>query len=79
MAQILLEHLVELEDHSLKVVRIEMGQLDSKHTTYMTSGPVLSSDVTHAKDCRCGSNPSYQDALACALTSDRLLDGLLHG
>ncbi len=78
MAQILLEHLVELEDHSLNVVRIEMEQLDSRHSTYLTSGPILSSEITHAKDCRCESKPSFQDALACALTSDRLLDGLLH-
>ena len=78
MAQILLEHLVELEDHSLKVIRIEMEQLDPQHATYLTSGPVLSREVTHAKDCRCGNDPSFQDALACVFTSDRLLDGLLH-
>ena len=78
MAQILLKHLVELEDHSLSVVRGEMQQLDPQHTTYLTSGPVLSQEVTHASDCRCWSNPTFQEALACALESDHLLDQLLH-
>lgn len=78
MAQILLEHLVELEDHSLKVVRSEMQQLDPKHATFLTSGPVLSAEVTHASDCHCADNPTFQEALACALESDHLLDQLLH-
>ena len=29
------------------------------------------------KDCRCENDPAFQEALACALTSDRLLDELL--
>ncbi|MEZ6151144.1 MAG: hypothetical protein R3C09_13560 [Pirellulaceae bacterium] len=78
MAQILLEHLVELEDHSLKVVRGEMQQLDPKQTTFLTSGPVLSDEATHASDCHCDDNPTFQEALACALESDHLLDQLLH-
>ena len=78
MAQILLEHLVELEDHSLKVVRGEMQQLDPKHTAFLTSGPTMSAEATHASDCHCESNPTFQEALACALESDHLLDQLLH-
>ena len=78
MAQILLEHLVELEEHSLKVVRGEMQQSDPKHATFLTSGPVLSDEVTHASDCQCAGNPTFQEALACALESDHLLDQLLH-
>ena len=78
MAQILLEHLVVLEDHSLKVVQGEMQQLDPKHATYLTSGPVLSQEVTHAGDCRCAGDPTFQESLACALESDHLLDQLLH-
>ncbi len=78
MAQILLEHLAELEDHSLKVVRGEMQQLDPKHSTFLTSGPMLSDEATHASDCHCTGNPTFQDALACALESDHLLDQLLH-
>ncbi|QEF97778.1 hypothetical protein Mal15_18220 [Stieleria maiorica] len=77
MAKILLEHLVELEDYSLNVVRIELGQLDQKHSTFLTSGPVLSREVSHAKDCRCDHQQSFQEALMCALTSDRWLDELL--
>lgn len=78
MAQIFLEHLVELEEHSLQVVRLETQQLDPRHTTFLTSGPTLSNEVTHAKECQCESTPSFQDALSCALTSDHLLDQLLH-
>lgn len=78
MAQILMEHLIELEDHSLKVVVGEMQQLDPKHATYLTSGPVLSDEATHAVECHCADNPTFQQALACALESNHLLDQLLH-
>ncbi|TWU40086.1 hypothetical protein Q31b_34300 [Novipirellula aureliae] len=77
MAQILLEHLVGLEDHSLEVIRIELEQLDPGHATFLTSGPVISEEFTHAKDCRCESTPSFSEALACVLTSDHMLDELL--
>ncbi len=78
MAQILLEHLVKLEDHSLQVIRGEMKQLNPQHAAYLTSGPMLSNEVIHAKTCRCGSDPTFQDTLGCALESDHLLDQLLH-
>ena len=78
MAQILLKHLVELEDHSLKVVEGEMRQLDPKHATYLSSGPVLSSELAHASDCHCAQNPTFQEALGCALDSEPLVDQLLH-
>ncbi len=76
-ADILLEHLVELETHSMKVIRSEMEQLAPEHSTYLISGPTLSSDAIHAAQCRCEGEPSFHDALSCALTSDRRLDELL--
>lgn len=76
MAKILLEHLIKLENHSLTVVRAELKQLDSKRTTYLSSGPVLSEAATHASDCNCGEDPSFHAALTCALTSDHLLEEL---
>ena len=77
MAQILLEHLVELEDHSLKVIVAEMQQLDPKHATYLTLGPLVSQEVTHASDCHRAGDPTFQEALACAFESDHLLDQLV--
>ncbi len=77
MAQILLEHWVELEDYSLKVVVGEMLQLDPKHATYLTLGPLVSQEVTQASDCHSAGNPTFQAALACAFESDHLLDQLV--
>lgn len=77
MAQILLEHLIELEEHSLTVVRHEMANLDPRYTTYMITGPVVSDEAMHASDCNCEHNPTFRQTLACALDSDCLLDELL--
>ena len=76
-ADILLEHLIELETHSMQVVRAEMEQLTPEHSTYLISGPTLSADAIHAEKCCCESKPSFDDVLACALASDRRLDELL--
>ncbi|TWU17263.1 hypothetical protein Pla52o_52690 [Novipirellula galeiformis] len=73
-AEILLEHLVELETHSMDVIRSEMEQLAPEHSTYLISGPRLSSEAIHAAECRCEGEPSFDDTLSCALTSDRRLD-----
>lgn len=76
-AKILLEHLVELETHSMLVVRAEMEQLTPEHSTYLISGPTLSSDAMQAATCCCESKPRFQDLLTYALASDRRLDELL--
>lgn len=78
MTRILLEHLSKLEDESLQVLRLEIKQLDPRHTTYLTSGPVLSREATHAPACHCADDSSFQDTLKCALTPDQLLEELLH-
>lgn len=44
-AGILLEHLVELETHSMQVIQAEMQQLAPEHSTYLISGPKLSVDA----------------------------------
>jgi len=76
-AGILLEHLVELETHSMQVVRSELQQLTPEHSTYLISGPTLSADAIHAAQCRCEGEPSFLETLSCAFTSDRRLDELL--
>lgn len=74
---ILLEHLVQLEEHSSKVIQSEIKELSPEHSTYLIAGPTLSADAVHAAECRCEGQPNFQDVLACALTSDRRLDELL--
>ncbi|EGF24390.1 hypothetical protein [Rhodopirellula baltica] len=76
-ASILLEHLVELETHSMHVVRAEMEQLTPEHSTYLISGPTLSTEAIHASECCCEGEPSFNDVLACASASDQRLDELL--
>ena len=76
-AESLLEHLVELEEHSIKVIQAEMKDLSSKHSTYLITGPALSVNAMHAAECRCDGEPSFEDSLACALTSDRRMDELI--
>ncbi|QEF97852.1 hypothetical protein Mal15_18980 [Stieleria maiorica] len=76
-AQIVLDYLAKLEAHSLRAVCDEMQQLDPQRTTYMPSGPTLSREVIDTRECRCHSNSSVQDMVACALGSDRLVDELL--
>lgn len=61
-AEILLEHLVELETHPMHVVRAEMEQLKPEHSTYLISGPALNSEAMHAAECCCESKPSFQTA-----------------
>lgn len=75
--KILLEHLVELEGHSVRVIEAEMKQISPDHSTYLITGPTLSADKVHTAECRCDGEPSFDDALTCALTADRQLDELL--
>lgn len=76
-ADILLERLVELEEHSNMVIQSEMKDLTSAHSTYLTTGPALSVSAMHVAECRCGAEPSFDDSLDCALTADRRLDELI--
>lgn len=76
-ADILLEHLVDLESRSSLVVRGEMEQISPEHAAYPITGPQLSSDAVHAADCCCSDEPSFHDALYCARTSDQRLTELL--
>ncbi|QDS94832.1 hypothetical protein FF011L_36140 [Roseimaritima multifibrata] len=76
-ADILLKHLVELETDSMNVVRDEMQRLPPEHSTYLLSGPRLSSEALHAVECNCKDESSFQEALSCALVSDQRLDELL--
>ncbi len=73
-AQILLEHMVELEEHSFQVIRAEMNDLSPEHSTYLTLGPVLSESAMHAVDGQCSAEPSFEEALDCVFTSDQFLD-----
>lgn len=73
-AGMLLEHLVELEEHSIKVIQSEMKESSSEYSTYLLSGPELSVDAMHAVDCRCAGEPSFDDSLECAYTSEQRLD-----
>lgn len=77
MVKSLLEHLVLLENHSLQVIRGELEQLDPERSTYLTSGPVLDRLLGHAAECRCSSDPSFLDILACAQASAQLRSELL--
>ncbi|WP_153557668.1 hypothetical protein [Roseimaritima sediminicola] len=77
LADLLLEHLVELESQSVRVIRTERERLAPAHATYLISGPQLSSEALHAADCSCGHDPSFQDALGCALRSDQRLGEIL--
>lgn len=76
-AQLFLDHLIQLEDHALKVLRSELEQLDPEQTTYLMSGRAPSVELNHSNDCRCDNDPSCQDILACALASAQLRGELL--
>ena len=76
-ARILLRHLVELEQHAINIIHDEASRLTPEHAAYLPSGPTLTIQPTHAMDCRCEENPSFDDALQCALTSDEALDEVI--
>ncbi len=75
--RILLEHLVELDESAAKIIRLEISGLPPGQTTYLTHGPAIGNEVTHAVDCKCDAEPNFYEALNCAFTSDRQLDELL--
>lgn len=76
-SQILLDHLVRLEDHALKVLQGELEQLDPEQTTYLMSGTAPKVAFNHPEGCRCDDDPSFQDILACTLASAQLRGELL--
>ncbi len=73
-AKMLLEHLVELEEHSFTVLQTEMKGLSREHSTYLMKGPAISVGAMHASACRCSGEPSFDDSLACVFTSERRLE-----
>ncbi|QDS97575.1 hypothetical protein [Adhaeretor mobilis] len=75
-ASILLDHLVELEEYSVKTIRYEVDNLVPEHATYLTYGATLSDGVTHATECRCHSEPAFQEVLDCTFTADQSLSEL---
>lgn len=76
-ADLLLEHLEELENESARVVQSEIEKLSPDHATCLLSGPTISADWDHAADCRCAADPTFDETLDCALNSDQRLDELL--
>lgn len=75
--KILLDHLAAIQDHSLKVIRDELAQLDPKQATYLMTGPLLSRKFNDANKCCCDNKSTFEDKLACALASDELRGELL--
>lgn len=74
--QILLNELVALEETAIQIVGDEDANLGDRET-YLMPGPTLNIDPAHAMDCRCDSQPTFEDALWCALSSDAALDELI--
>lgn len=73
---ILLEYLVKLEEQSAGEIRNEMKDIDPEQATYLTSGPVISTQSSNTTDfC---DRSSFEETLSCVLASDQLLDELLH-
>src|SRR5690606_27242971 len=44
---------------------------------YLLSGPTLTIKPAHAADCKCETNPTFDDALGCALASDTAVEELI--
>lgn len=76
-ADILLRHLVELEQQSARVLRAALNSRSKDHSTYLLPGPTISPAELHAADCRCGETTSFDDVLSCALAAVPQLDELL--
>lgn len=73
--RIILDRLVELEDAAMNVIREERLRL--KSSTYLPLGPTATVDRGSDAVCRCGSHPTIDDAVWCALSSDEALDELI--
>jgi hypothetical protein len=74
---ILLEHLVDLEDQAAEAVLFEMKKLSPESSTYLKTGPTSNGDAFPAAECHLKDEPSFDDALTCALTPDPRLGELL--
>lgn len=75
--QMLLEHLVSLENDALVIIHGEQKQHSSRQASHLMSGQALTIQPAHAMDCQCSEEPTFDAALACALTSDAALDELI--
>lgn len=75
--RLLLDYLVRLENEALEVIRGEMERTSPEHAARLMPGPKLTIDATHATECQCAGDPTFDEALACALTSDAALDEVI--
>jgi hypothetical protein len=76
-ACLLLRHLVVLEENALEIIGAEIARLQPDHAAHLMPGPTLTIAPAHAMDCRCDSQPTFEEALGCALSSDAALDELI--
>ena len=76
-ALLLLHRLAELEEVVVEEIHEEHARLNPDHATYLPLGTGLTSGPTHGVDCQCGSNPTFEEALDCVLSSDGPLDELI--
>lgn len=76
-AVVLLEYLVRLEDDMLQIIRGEKERITPEQASRLMPGPTLTVKPAHAMDCQCDGEPTFDEALACALTSDEALDELI--
>ena len=74
---LLLQHLVKLEDDALTILAAERERLDPAHSTRLPTGTDLTIEPAHAVNCRCDEEPSFDEALSCALASDAALDEVI--
>jgi hypothetical protein len=74
---ILLDKLVQLEEQAVQFIEDEIGRREPKDKSYLLPGPLPTIDPAHAMDCRCGSDPGFEDVLSCSLRSDGALDELI--
>ncbi len=76
-ARLLLQRLEELEEIAVTEIHDEHERLHPDQATYLPLGTDLTSGPTHGVDCQCGSNPTFDEALECVLSSDGPLDDLI--
>lgn len=75
---VLLEELVRLEQKSEQILSEEKQNLGRGDQTRLLPGTAVLYHETHAPQCQCGSTPSFDETVACALARNKSVDALIN-
>ena len=74
---LLLEELQKLEKESIQIISEEQDDLGVRDQTRLFRGSAFTNAPPHSATCQCGSSPTFDETISCALAKNDQVDALI--